>query len=235
MAYFILGTPLDLIDAAEDAHDGYPGSRLTTTGSLHDEAKLSAAALMRLWFVRLTFSVDVRWKFTPSQLKRYLVRLLKLIRSPVLVINISTATELDVDALCDSFGNVVIGGIMEHIEQAGVHSGDSACSLPSQTVPESALATIREWTPKLARRLGVVGLLNMQYAVMPDGTPYIIEANPRASRTVPFVSKAIGHPLAKYASLVMAGKSLEEIGFMEEPITKHVSVKEAVLPFEKFV
>jgi carbamoyl-phosphate synthase large subunit len=131
-------------------------------------------------------------------------------------------------------GNVVIGGIMEHIEQAGVHSGDSACSLPTQTIPESALATIREWTPKLARRLGVVGLINIQYAVTPDGTPYIIEANPRASRTVPFVAKAIGHPLAKYASLVMAGKTLKEIGFTEEVKLNHVAVKEAVLPFDKF-
>merc|ERR1712216_964652 len=138
------------------------------------------------------------------------------------------------DALCDAEGNVVIAGIMEHIEQAGVHSGDSACSIPTQTIPESSLATIRDWTPKVAKRLGVVGLINIQYAVTPDGTPYIIEANPRASRTVPFVAKAIGHPLAKYASLVMAGKTLKEIGFTEEPKLNHVAVKEAVLPFDKF-
>ena len=154
---------------------------------------------------------------------------------PVLVDKyLNNATELDVDALCDKDGNVVIAGIMEHIEQAGVHSGDSACSIPTQTIPESSLATIRDWTPKVAKRLGVVGLINIQYAVIPDGTVYIIEANPRASRTVPFVAKAIGHPLAKYASLVMSGKTLKEVGFTEEVDLKHVAVKEAVLPFDKF-
>ncbi|CAI5970008.1 unnamed protein product [Closterium sp. NIES-65] len=144
------------------------------------------------------------------------------------------ATELDVDCLADSTGAVTIGGIMEHIEQAGVHSGDSACSLPTQTISEDALATIRDWTTRLARKLNVVGLMNCQYAVMPTGEVYIIEANPRASRTVPFVAKAIGHPLAKYASLVMAGKTLQELGFDKEVIPNHVSVKEAVLPFDKF-
>lgn len=171
-----------------------------------------------------------------ADLERYITTAVEVDpEQPVLVDRyLDNATELDVDALCDSEGTVVIGGIMEHIEQAGVHSGDSACSLPTQTIPESALATIREWTPKVARRLGVIGLLNIQYAVIPDGTVYIIEANPRASRTVPFVSKAIGHPLAKYASLVMAGKTLKELNFTEEPKLNHVAVKEAVLPFDKF-
>ncbi|CAL6343831.1 unnamed protein product [Bathycoccus prasinos] len=243
----ILGTPPDSIDAAEDRDRWMDilkelDIRQPAGGVCVDEGEALSTA------ERVGYPVMVRPSYvlggramevvsTPSQLKRYLSTAVEVDpERPVLVDKyLDQATELDVDALCDSFGNVVIGGIMEHIEQAGVHSGDSACSLPTQTVPESALATIREWTPKLARRLGVVGLLNMQYAVMPDGTPYIIEANPRASRTVPFVSKAIGHPLAKYASLVMAGQSLEEIGFMQEPITKHISVKEAVLPFDKFL
>jgi carbamoyl-phosphate synthase large subunit len=147
---------------------------------------------------------------------------------------VQDATELDVDALADGQGGVVIGGIMEHIEQAGVHSGDSACSLPTQTIGDEQLATVREWTKQLALKLGVCGLMNIQYAVTPAGQVYIIEANPRASRTVPFVSKAIGHPLAKYASLVMSGASLEDINFTEEVIPRHVSVKEAVLPFDKF-
>ncbi|KAF9592930.1 hypothetical protein IFM89_019135 [Coptis chinensis] len=154
---------------------------------------------------------------------------------PVLIDRyLSDAIEIDVDALADSHGNVVIGGIMEHIEQAGIHSGDSACSLPTKTVPSSCLDKIRSWTKKLAKRLNVCGLMNCQYAITPSGELFLLEANPRASRTVPFVSKAIGHPLAKYASLVMSGKSLYELGFTKEVIPRHVSVKEAVLPFDKF-
>ncbi|XP_009358250.2 carbamoyl-phosphate synthase large chain, chloroplastic-like [Pyrus x bretschneideri] len=154
---------------------------------------------------------------------------------PVLIDKyLSDAIEIDVDALADSQGNVVIGGIMEHIEQAGVHSGDSACSIPTKTIPASCLDTIRTWTTKLARRLNVCGLMNCQYAITLSGDVFLLEANPRASRTVPFVSKAIGHPLAKYASLVMSGKSLHDLNFTKEVIPAHVSVKEAVLPFEKF-
>ncbi|PRQ19618.1 putative carbamoyl-phosphate synthase (glutamine-hydrolyzing) [Rosa chinensis] len=154
---------------------------------------------------------------------------------PVLIDRyLSDAIEIDVDALADSHGNVVIGGIMEHIEQAGVHSGDSACSIPTKTIPASCLNTIRLWTIKLAKRLNVCGLMNCQYAITMSGDVYLLEANPRASRTVPFVSKAIGHPLAKYASLVMSGKSLHDLNFTKEVIPAHVSVKEAVLPFEKF-
>ncbi|XP_043713808.1 carbamoyl-phosphate synthase large chain, chloroplastic-like [Telopea speciosissima] len=154
---------------------------------------------------------------------------------PVLIDRyLSDAIEIDVDSLTDSYGNVVIGGIMEHIEQAGVHSGDSACLLPTKTIPSSCLDTIRLWTTKLAKRLNVCGLMNCQYAISLSWEVFLLEANPRASRTVPFVSKAIGHPLAKYASLVMSGKSLHELRFTEEVIPGHVSVKEAVLPFEKF-
>ena len=146
---------------------------------------------------------------------------------------LENAIEVDVDALCDSSGKVVIGGIMEHIEQAGIHSGDSACSIPYNSLPETAVATIRDWTEKLAQALQVVGLMNIQYAVQGEEV-YIIEANPRASRTVPFVSKATGVPLAKVASLVMSGKSLESLGVVSETIPKHIAVKEAVLPFTKF-
>ncbi|KAL6527512.1 hypothetical protein OROGR_016602 [Orobanche gracilis] len=154
---------------------------------------------------------------------------------PVLIDRyLSDAIEIDIDALADLYGNVVIGGIMEHIEQAGVHSGDSACMLPTQTVSSLCLETIRSWTTKLAKRLNVCGLMNCQYAITSSGEVFLLEANPRASGTVPFVSKAIGHPLAKYAALVMSGKSLHDLNFTEEVIPKHVSVKEAVLPFEKF-
>ncbi|KAI3783510.1 hypothetical protein L1987_42594 [Smallanthus sonchifolius] len=154
---------------------------------------------------------------------------------PVLVDRyLSDAIEIDIDSLADLHGNVVIGGIMEHIEQAGVHSGDSACIIPTKTVSQSSLETIRSWTTKLAKRLNVCGLMNCQYAITGSGDVFLLEANPRASRTVPFVSKAIGRPLAKYASLVMSGMSLNELGFTKEVIPIHVSVKEAVLPFEKF-
>ncbi len=143
------------------------------------------------------------------------------------------ATEVDADALADHTGQVVIGGIMEHIEQAGIHSGDSACILPTQSLSTEVLTVIREWTVKLAQKLGVIGLMNIQYAVQNDRV-YILEANPRASRTVPFVSKAIGVPLAKLAALVMSGKTLAELNFTQEIIPPYISVKEAVLPFAKF-
>jgi len=147
---------------------------------------------------------------------------------------LENATEVDVDAIADHTGQVVIGGIMEHIEQAGIHSGDSACSIPTITLSDAALATIRDWTIKLAKRLNVIGLMNIQFAVKGDQV-YILEANPRASRTVPFVSKAIGHPLAKLAARVMSGKTLDELGFTEEVIPNHIAVKEVVLPFDKFL
>lgn len=146
---------------------------------------------------------------------------------------LENAIEVDVDAIADQGGNVVIGGIMEHIEQAGIHSGDSACSIPTVTLSEPVLEVIRNWTMQLAKALKVVGLMNIQFAVQNDQV-YIIEANPRASRTVPFVSKAIGVPLAKMAVRVMAGETLESLGFTKEVIPKHISVKEAVLPFDKF-
>ena len=146
---------------------------------------------------------------------------------------LENAIEVDVDAIADQEGNVVIGGIMEHIEQAGIHSGDSACSLPYVSLTETVVATIRQATVQLAKALKVVGLMNIQFAVQGE-TVYILEANPRASRTVPFVSKATGVPLAKIASLVMSGKTLAELNFTEEPKPQHIAVKEAVLPFEKF-
>ncbi|HVH16748.1 MAG TPA: carbamoyl-phosphate synthase large subunit [Myxococcota bacterium] len=152
---------------------------------------------------------------------------------PVLVDRfLADATEVDVDAIADG-ERVVIGGIMEHIEQAGVHSGDSACSLPPYSLPQEVVAEIAEATRRLATALGVRGLMNVQYAVK-VGRVYVLEVNPRASRTVPFVSKAIGRPLAKLAARVMAGASLRELGFTEEIWPKHFSVKEAVFPFVKF-
>ncbi len=173
--------------------------------------------------------------YSDEELERYMVFAVQVEPDhPILVDKfLENAVEVDVDAIADSTGQVVIGGIMEHIEQAGIHSGDSACSIPYQSLSDAAVETIRQWTVSLAKALKVVGLMNIQFAVQGD-TVYILEANPRASRTVPFVSKAIGVPLAKMASLVMSGKTLTELNFVEEVVPQQVSVKEAVLPFAKF-
>ncbi|TYQ29667.1 carbamoyl-phosphate synthase large subunit [Pseudanabaena sp. UWO310] len=160
---------------------------------------------------------------------------------PVLIDHfLEGAIEVDVDAIADQLGNVTIGGIMEHIEEAGIHSGDSACSIPTFSLPPEVLSTIRQWTINLAKSLNVIGLMNIQYAVqlnnnnLKESKVFILEANPRASRTVPYVSKAINVPLVNYASRIMAGATLAELGLTEEVIPKHISIKEAVLPFAKF-
>ena len=142
------------------------------------------------------------------------------------------ATEIDVDAISDG-ETTVVAGIMEHIEEAGIHSGDSACILPPISISADLLALIEKQTKMLAAELKVIGLMNIQYAIK-DGNLYVLEVNPRASRTVPFVSKAIGVPLAKLATKVMLGKTLKELGFTKTIIPKHVSVKEAVFPFNRF-
>ena len=161
---------------------------------------------------------------------------------PVLVDKfLEDATEVDVDCIADvgnftdpKLGTIVIGGILEHIEFAGVHSGDAAMVLPPHTLSAKVLETIREYTQAMARELRVSGLMNVQYAVK-DEVVYVLEVNPRASRTVPFVSNAIGRPLAKLAAKVMAGKSLQEVGFTAEEWPKYWAVKESVFPFNKFL
>ncbi len=156
---------------------------------------------------------------------------------PVLIDRfLASATEVDVDAIRDHTGAVLIGGVMEHVEEAGVHSGDSACAIPPQTLPDWVVEVIRSYTEAIAHRLEVCGLINVQYAVV-GPTVYVIEANPRASRTVPFVAKAKGLPLAKIATRVMLGATLAELaeeGLLTEPVDGHVAVKEAVLPFNRF-
>ncbi len=160
---------------------------------------------------------------------------------PVLVDKfLEDATEVDVDCITDvgqfdnaADGTIVIGGMLEHIEFAGVHSGDAAMVLPPHTLSTSVIETIRQYTHAMARELRVIGLMNVQYAVKGE-TVYVLEVNPRASRTVPFVSKAIGFPLAKLAAKVMAGKTLKQLNFTEEIWTKYWAVKESVFPFNKF-
>ena len=142
------------------------------------------------------------------------------------------AIEIDVDAISDG-ETTVVAGIMEHIEEAGIHSGDSACILPPMTISAPLLDLIKEHTKMLAKELNVVGLMNIQYAIK-DVKLYVLEVNPRASRTIPFVSKAIGVPLAKLATKIMLEKTLKELGFTEAPEHKNISVKEAVFPFNRF-
>ena len=173
--------------------------------------------------------------YSDADLSRYMTEAVKVSNdSPVLLDRfLDDAIELDVDAISDG-EKVVIGGVMEHIEQAGIHSGDSACSLPPYSIPAHIQDEIRDQVSKMAKALDVVGLMNTQFAVKGDDI-YVLEVNPRASRTVPFVSKAIGHPLAKIAARCMAGKKLEDQGFTEEVKPDYFSVKEAVFPFIKFL
>jgi len=178
--------------------------------------------------------------YDEEELNRYMVEAVQVEPDhPVLIDQyLENAVEVDVDALCDGEGKVVIGGVMEHIEPAGIHSGDSACALPTVSLGQDALARIREWSAALALALQVRGLINLQFAVQRSAsggeTVFIIEANPRASRTVPFVAKATGVPLAKIASLLMAGRSLASLGLTAEPVPPLQTVKEAVLPFKRF-
>src|SRR5690606_5582031 len=156
---------------------------------------------------------------------------------PVLVDRfLEDATEVDVDAIRDHTGEVVIGGVMEHVEEAGVHSGDSACAIPPHSLSADTVAVIEDYTRRLAEALDVRGLINVQYAVK-QGQVFVIEANPRASRTVPFVAKATGVPLVKVAARVMLGATLAELrreGLLVPPVGGHIAVKEAVLPFNRF-
>uniref|UniRef100_A0A3Q7H3D4 Carbamoyl phosphate synthase arginine-specific large chain, chloroplastic n=1 Tax=Solanum lycopersicum TaxID=4081 RepID=A0A3Q7H3D4_SOLLC len=242
----IWGTSPDNIDAAEDRErfnailnelqiaQPKGGIAKSEKDALAIAAEVGYPVVVRPSYVLGGRAMEI--VYNNEKLVRYLENAVKVDpERPVLIDKYLTdAVEIDIDALADLYGNVVIGGIMEHIEQAGVHSGDSACMLPTKTVSDSCLETIRSWTTKLAKRLNVCGLMNCQYAITTTGEVFLLEANPRASRTVPFVSKAIGHPLAKYAALVMSGKSLYDLNFTKEVIPKHVSVKEAVLPFEKF-
>ena len=241
----IWGTSPDSIDAAEDRErfeqilreldikQPPNGIARSYEESLNIANRISYPIVVRPSYVLGGRAMEI--VYSDADLKHYMTYAVEVEPDRPILIDkfLENAIEVDVDALCDKTGKVVIGGIMEHIEQAGIHSGDSACSIPYNSLPESAIATIRDWTQKLAKALKVVGLMNIQYAVQGEQV-YIIEANPRASRTVPFVSKATGVPLAKVASLVMSGKSLESLGVVSETIPKHIAVKEAVLPFNKF-
>ncbi|NLV26220.1 MAG: carbamoyl-phosphate synthase large subunit [Methanomicrobiales archaeon] len=238
----ILGTTPDAMDMAED-RDRFSilldslGVPTPPNGSAYSEQEAYTTAK------RIGYPVLVRPSYVlggrameivhdDEELATYMREAVRVSKNhPVLIDRfLQNAIELDVDAVCDGT-DVLIGGIMEHIETAGVHSGDSACVIPPQSLSEEVLADVRDYTRKIAIGLGVVGLVNIQLAVQ-GSTTFVLEANPRASRTVPFVAKATGIPLAKIAALVMMGRKLADLPYKEKDI-RHVAVKEVLLPFNK--
>lgn len=241
----ILGTPYESIDGVEDRE---LFAKLLNKLHIHQAPYGTANSFEEAREIaeRITFPVLVRPSYViggrameivydNNELEKYMKEAVKVSpEHPILVDKfLEDAIELDVDVLCDG-EEVFIAGIMEHIEEAGVHSGDSACVIPPQTIPEHILNTIREYSTKLALELDVKGLMNIQYAVkLDEEMVYIIEANPRASRTVPFVSKAIGVPLAKVATWIMTGAKLKDFNLTKEIKINHVAVKESVFPFLK--
>jgi carbamoyl-phosphate synthase large subunit len=267
----IIGTSVDSIEAAED-REKFQGllERLNLKQPANgiartmDQARRVAAKIGYPLLVRPSFVLGGRAMeicYDQQQLEKFTAEAFIVAQGqPVLLDRfLEGATEVDVDAICDG-RDVIVPGIMEHIEEAGIHSGDSACAIPPYSLPGPVVKEIREATAALARELRVVGLMNVQFAVKweergqesgtrgqdsnsdprpltPDLFPvvYVIEVNPRASRTVPFVAKATGMPVARIAAKVMAGVSLAEQGITEDPVPSHVSVKESVLPFIKFV
>ena len=240
----ILGTSPDAIDIAEDRRRFDVIARATGvrqpsngTATSLDEAVEVATHVGYPVLVRPSYVLGGRAMqivYDEQSLRSYFERAVRVSEDrPVLIDRfLEDAYEADVDAISDG-ERVVIGGVMQHIEDAGIHSGDSACVLPPYIIGEQDLSVMREHTVALAKALGVVGLINVQFAVK-DGVVYVLEVNPRASRTIPFVSKAIGVPLASIAARVMLGESLTSIGFVEEIVPPYVSVKEAVFPFNKF-
>ncbi|MAZ66393.1 MAG: carbamoyl phosphate synthase large subunit [Kangiellaceae bacterium] len=240
----IIGTSPDAIDRAEDRERFQQAIDLlglkqppNCTVRTLDEGIQKANDIGYPLVVRPSYVLGGRAMeivYNESELRRYMNEAVKVSEdTPVLLDRfLNDAIEVDVDAICDG-KDFIIGGIMEHIEQAGVHSGDSACSLPPYSLSKELQDEMRDQMKRMAHELGVVGLMNAQFAVK-DNEIYIIEVNPRASRTVPFVSKATGIPLASVAARCMAGKSLAEQGYSEELVPEFYSVKEAVLPFAKF-
>ncbi len=240
----ILGTSPDAIDRAEDRERF--SALLTGLGLAQapcgiarsfDEARRIAATIGYPVLVRPSYvlggrAMEIVWE--EADLARYISEAARVSpEHPILVDKfLEDSLEIDVDALSDG-QRVVIGGVMEHIEKAGIHSGDSACALPPYTLGDDQVERLKAQTRALTRELGVVGLINVQFAVKNE-TLYVLEVNPRASRTIPFVSKAMGVPLAKLATKAMLGRTLTELGFTEEREISHIAVKESVFPFVKF-
>jgi carbamoyl-phosphate synthase large subunit len=240
----ILGTSPDAIDRAEDRQlfleivkklnlkQPASGTVVSVEEALKVAERIGYPVLVRPSYVLGGRSMEII--YDPFALRTFMAQVLELFPDNQILIDkfLEDAIEVDVDTLSDG-KDAVICGIMEHIEEAGIHSGDSACVLPPITLPEKIIELIEKQTKMIASELGVVGLMNIQYAIK-DGELFILEVNPRASRTVPFVSKAIGVPIAKLATKVMLGHSLTELGFTKKINPMHVSVKESVFPFKRF-
>src|SRR3989442_465589 len=240
----ILGTPPDAIDRAEDRQrfaallaelglQQAPGS----TARSYEEAERIAQSIGYPVLVRPSYVLGGRAMqivYDREDLQRYMTEAVRVSpEHPILVDKfLEDALEIDVDAIADG-ERVVVGGVMEHVEKAGIHSGDSACALPPYSLGDDQIERIQAQTRALAAELGVIGLLNIQFAIKNEQV-FVLEVNPRASRTVPFVSKAIGVPLAKLATRVMLGTTLRDLGFAQEREVKHIAIKEAVFPFIKF-
>jgi carbamoyl-phosphate synthase large subunit len=240
----ILGTSPDAIDLAEDRErfqkliqklklrQPENGTATSQSQAVAIAEKIGYPVVIRPSYVLGGRAMQI--VYDRESIERYMRDAVKVSGSnPVLIDSyLRDAIEVDVDALADKDQNVFVAGIMEHIEEAGIHSGDSACSLPPYSLPAKIIAEIERQTEAMAKALQVVGLMNVQYAVK-DGEVYVLEVNPRASRTVPFVAKATGQPIAKFAARLMAGESLNSLGIKKNK-GKHVAVKEAVFPFARF-
>jgi carbamoyl-phosphate synthase large subunit len=248
----IIGTSPDSIDAAEDRErfvvlveklglkQPPSGTALDVQQAVHAARRIGYPLLVRPSYVLGGRAMEI--VYDETALARYMQRALDVSPGKPILIDkfLESAIEVDVDCLSDGV-RALIGGVMQHIEEAGIHSGDSACVIPPHSLPAGVVEQIKRQTRELARELNVRGLMNVQFAVSRDGTVYVLEVNPRASRTVPFVSKATGLPLARYAALVMVGRTLDELPHpftrrpgLQEIVPAHFSVKESVFPFNKF-
>ncbi len=241
----IIGTSVDDIDVAEDRdrfqelverlrlNQPANGSARDLQDAVHAARRIGYPVLVRPSYVLGGRGMEI--VYDDESLKRYAERAFDVSPGKPILIDkfLESAMEVDVDCLSDGT-RTLIGGVMQHIEEAGIHSGDSACVLPPHSLAPEVVAEIKRQTRELARELHVKGLMNVQFAVSRDGTVFVLEVNPRASRTVPFVAKATNVPLARYAALVMVGKTLDELGLFEEVVPRHFSVKESVFPFNKF-
>jgi carbamoyl-phosphate synthase large subunit len=241
----IIGTSVDSIDIAEDRErfqvlvnrlglmQPANGTALDFQQAKHIARQIGYPVLVRPSYVLGGRAMEI--VYDEVALNRYMQHALEVSPGKPILIDkfLESALEVDVDCLSDGT-RTVIGGVMQHIEEAGIHSGDSACVIPPHSLLPQVIDTIKRQTREMAQELNVKGLMNVQFAVGRDGTVYVLEVNPRASRTVPFVSKATGVPLARHAALVMVGKSLDELGLYDVAVPRHYSVKESVFPFNKF-
>jgi len=241
----IIGTSVDSIDRAEDREQFQEmverlglkqpanGIALDLQQAIHVARRIGYPVLVRPSYVLGGRAMEI--VYDEATLSRYVAEAMEASPGKPILIDkfLEAAGEVDVDCLSDGT-RTLIGGVMQHIEEAGIHSGDSACVIPPYSLPPAVVEEIKRQTRALACELNVRGLMNVQFAVQ-GSTVYVLEVNPRASRTVPFVSKAVGIPLARYAALVMVGKTLDELGLSVEVTPKHYSVKESVFPFNKFI